>query len=417
MKLYHDQPMNNGVANAIRRARQLTDVKWTPAAPLASGISLDLPDGRIHAGVDFFTPAHRPVKGVNYSSARTFEKFVGYNVSLETFVTAAANPYSVLYEHPQHERGRGIYSYYGTVCSCFVSYALDLHYHIPSIAWGSHPDVTLVDSDDLDALQLCDIVNHPGDHITLITDIARDEDGHVREIEVSESIKPRCVRVTYTPEEFRAFWLERGYRVYRYAKLESVTYTPTAFSPVEGDPDLGEAEINRSLLPDFGNKANYLRGAENIELSVLEPGWDHVEVTNPDGSVCPYALDHRTHVLVIPNDVGHYSACCVKGDRRSAKVEWNAVEVALAPDKTVYRVGEPVRLHFENLGGDRVFLAGIFSSLNYFKVRKPVSDEEIAQKEVCLDTSKLVPGAYYVTVLSENAYGKYIARRCGIRVE
>lgn len=73
------------------------------------------------------------ITGIPYSSVKETDKFVGTNVSIHTFMTAANNPFSLLYTENVSEdnsnsawglayHGTNCATYYGTVCSEFTSY-------------------------------------------------------------------------------------------------------------------------------------------------------------------------------------------------------------------------------------------------------------------------------------------------------
>ena len=96
MKLYHDSPRSIGVENALKRARQMLDIRWIPVQRFPSGISSAEPAGTPKIRRDFNYAPWRPQTGMAYSSVRRNEKYVGYNVSIETFMTALYNPKSVL---------------------------------------------------------------------------------------------------------------------------------------------------------------------------------------------------------------------------------------------------------------------------------------------------------------------------------
>ena len=69
MLLYPDKPETKGVENALRRARQLTNLRWTPVRPIPSGAIFRSPDGGKH-NLDTWLTAWRPQKGAIYSSVR-----------------------------------------------------------------------------------------------------------------------------------------------------------------------------------------------------------------------------------------------------------------------------------------------------------------------------------------------------------
>ena len=129
MFLYHDRPASIGVENALRRAKQLAQLCYTPILPLPIVEKIRGASGerRDSANVETHSPAWLPLQGVLYSSVRRTETYVGYNITPETFITALSNPNSVMYKKPIKGTGQNVHNHYGTVCSCFVSYCLNIH--------------------------------------------------------------------------------------------------------------------------------------------------------------------------------------------------------------------------------------------------------------------------------------------------
>ena len=81
--------------------------------------------------MDTFIPAYYPQQGVNYSSVRRYEKFVGDNVLFETYLSALANPRSVMYTRSQHGQSRAMSGFYGTVCTSFAAYVYNQPVRFP----------------------------------------------------------------------------------------------------------------------------------------------------------------------------------------------------------------------------------------------------------------------------------------------
>lgn len=409
--LYHDVPKCQGVANGLKRARQLAEIRWTPVDYLPHNVAVWQNDGehtRVRA--ETFAPPYMQQIGMVYSSTRAVEKFVGYNVSIETFMTALTNPRSVLYTRNLFGTGgHGMGTYYGTVCSCYVSYILDLPYRYSTNAVPKMACMQEVDTTDLDNLQLLDPVNKAGAHIGIITDIVRDEQGHVAEIEVSESTQPFVRARRFDQTAFRGYWLANGYKVYRYDGLEKISYTPTPFVPLPGDPE-AQPEVNKDLMPNFGNKANYVLGmdSDRVELDILKEGWETVEVTAPDGKVTAYAIENMT---VYPAETlpGYYSACCVTAaGKKSAPVFWCLADLKVETDKTVFKVGEPIPVRFKNSLDEPIHHWFVNRADNYIK-SSGSSDKGLREGEVVMKGPDK-PGKYWYIVIARGAYGSYTSR-------
>ena len=413
MALIHDVPVSQGVVNVIKRAKQFVNLSWVPRNPIAAGYQSRGPEGK--KSLEAFLHAHRPRTGVIYSSSREYEKFVGYNVSLETFMTALENPNSVLYTRPLHGRGRSMFSYYGIVCSCFASYVLDLPYRTTTgnwVKWTGCEELD-VDMSDLEQLQLCDILLNKS-HVAVIIDIARDENGMVQELQIAESTLPTCTALTFTRETFLHYWLEDSYKLYRYPHLDKVTYTPTPYSPVDGDPVLERPAENKVFMADFGNRANYELG-ESVEFSVFRSGWDTVKVTADDGREWKIPVAEGKAVFTAET-VGHYTAVCLGGEGECRPVEFCVVNIVVSGEKDRYVAGEKVKISFRNEMPDTVFTYVLNTDNHFLRLQGMLTEAEIAAG--CVEIGQdLAAGNYYVTVMAKNEFGVYRTGKHAFRVE
>lgn len=416
MILYHDIPRSKGVENGLKRAKQMVELEWTPVAKFPAGRSVITEKGIQY--IDCFHPAWLPLKGVNYSSVRKYEKFVGFNISHETYLTAAANPRSVLYTMPQHGVGLRMFSHYGLVCSAFVSYVCDLPLRQPCAFWPYDPHVSMVDSSDLDRLQLLDIVLHVKKHIAVITDIERDVDGHVAYITVSESKVPFVVATRFTTEEFRGYWLQNDYGIYRRDDLDRITYTPSPYVHLEGDPDLAVPELNRSLQPNFGNKANYMLG-ETVELDVMEEGWEEIAVLGAESFVLPVEEAKASFVAKTP---GFYTARCRSGEKLSEPVEFCVTGIEVEPEKTT--VGrEGITASFRLAAEDEPVGWIVQNHTWGYRGGGGFTEEEKQNRRFSTarigtaGTVEAQPGEYQLFVLAKNKYGIYKSEYYDFTVE
>ena len=412
MQLYPDKPQSKGVENALKRARQMVEIKWTPRNKIPCGYIFSTPTEK--KWMDAWLPGHLPQVGMIYSSPRIHGKFVGTNVSIETFMTALANPNSVLYTRPQHGLCRSGFSFYGIVCSVFASYVCQLPNSIACAGWLKVPGVSSVDLEKLEDLQLCDMLLSKT-HIAVITEILRDVNGIVRQISVSESTTPRCRCTAFTPEEFRSYWLEGGYQVIRYAGIHNVTYTPSPYVPLEDDPYMEPPVYNTTFMADYGDKANYKLG-ETVEFSIFEEGWETIEISGPDGIATSLPIAGST-VTYAPEAPGFYTAVCRKGDQASRSVEFCAVWTELALGKDVFSVGEPIRGSFRALiPGDEIFHVTVSSHDLFHRVSRALTPEELAEQRTNI-TDTLAPGKYVLGVAARGKYGIYVTRTSVFTVE
>ena len=410
MALIHDNPASEGVLNGLKRARRLVEAAFTPVRPFPIVTNRYRADGS-REYVENYAPAWLPEKGLPYSSVRRVEKYIGYNVSFETFYSALANPDSVVYTRPIEGTGQNVHNHYGIVCSCFVSEVLDLPYRTPCIRFPGLPEVFEVEAVPLENLRLLDIVLNEKRHIAIITDLERDERGVVRFITVSESVLPYCRAVRFTTEEFRGYWLEKGYRIFRYGGVERITYVPDPFLPLAEDGPLPGARINRTLMADYGNRANYRLG-EPVIVTVFEPGFDHLRVEAPDGTASLFPVVGGKCALR-PKTPGFHMVCALCGGKRSDPIEFCVTDLAVATDKPAYAPGEAMRVRFRNAAGDPIVAwqfnkrasdrgcgGGFFTD--------PLPADEIAL--TCPDVAEKIE----LYLMARNTFGVYTSERIAV---
>ncbi len=353
MQLIHDIPHSTGVQNGLKRARRLTEAQFTPIRPFPIvTVSSDANGKRTYH--EDYAAAYFPRKGLPYSSVRRVEKYIGYNVSFETFLSALTNPDSVVYTRPITGTGDNVHNHYGIVCSCFASEVLDIPYRTPCVKWPEIPGVAEVPAEPLENLQLLDLllVLQGGKHIAVITDIERDEEGIVRYITVSESVLPFCRVTRFTPEEFRGYWFKNNYHVYRYNGVDRITYEPDPFLPIEEDGPIETPKINRILMTDYGNKANYRLG-EKVLISVFDPAYTELAMERPDGTVAHYPVEDGKCVLC-PALPGFYSVRAIRGTEESDPVLFCITDLRFVTDKPFYAPGEKMKVRFENSADDKL---------------------------------------------------------------
>ena len=153
-----------GAINAVKKAYQLTDIAFTPLLPIAYNTGIYQPE---------YT-----YKGMIYSSVKEIGTYVGSNISFHTFMTAIHNPRSRIYTERIDQspyNGTNCRSYYGTVCSDLVSYALGITPIYRSYDFVASDEMEELDFSDHNAFHLADVLWTDG-HVALITDVVRDSD-------------------------------------------------------------------------------------------------------------------------------------------------------------------------------------------------------------------------------------------------
>lgn len=299
------KPRNEREAAIIARSRQLTDFKWTPIR--------DVPTYFAAKKINGVFPAGEELTGFPYSSLERTDKFICENVSFESFLSAIANPDSKLYQ-----AGHGAKSAcnFGVVCNGFVRYALGIRGRVNTQNWDSIPGMRMVKPKgeySADEIRLCDILHTYGEgrnHVTLITDVFKNESGEIELIEVSEAVSPLCKRKSYTKEEyFEAFKL---FSLYRYDLIDTVPLLDEEENRV-----LLESKIEKNepkIAADLGNKANY-RQNEEITLSVFTKGENAILLCR-DGTLIEEINTYGRASVPRILDRGYYTAALKDGGEK-----------------------------------------------------------------------------------------------------
>lgn len=250
--MYRDVPKNRGVLNAYKKAQQFLKIQYVPKAPLVYETSGT-------TNIDYYATGST-ITGMVYSSTKECDKMVGTNVSLRTFMTAINNVKSVLYTecvtyghsasgYGNTYYGRNCATYFGTVCSGILSYALGfaeqgLHIYtndIPTVLTQNDTFEKVYDN-SAQGVQLMDVI-WKDTHVRLITDIYRDDRGRVVEIHVVENGHPTTEAIYsdarpgyYTLAQFDAYLADNDAQLYRYRDLYKNThYEQSPFVAVEDE--------------------------------------------------------------------------------------------------------------------------------------------------------------------------------------
>ena len=277
----HTEPTTRGEKIAIEKARLLTDFKWTPLR--------DIPTYTIKDGHSVI-PAGKEVTGIPYSSTEATDKFVTENVMLDTFLSAIANPDSKLYQIGHGSIGR---CNYGMVCNGFVRYVFSIPYRVNTHRWYMLDGMHMVfpkEEYKVEDLKLCDILHAYNDgrnHVALVTDIIKDEEGAIVGVEISEGVAPLCKREVYSPSVYYEKY--KPFAIWRYDHLEQI---PDIDDKSVEILQSGLEKIQPKISVDNGMNSNYYEG-EEILISVFEENPDVVEIYNGEKVVQEFRTNGR----------------------------------------------------------------------------------------------------------------------------
>lgn len=339
----HLLPENDTQEAIVRRARQMTDIEWTPAFDIPR-FSWCADDNDVlyestHSGAfeDVFK-AGKTYKGLPYcrgdqtASQWGYGTFkIGIEVSFETFITSVMNKRTTAEMDSEFSKTANQACVYGTVCSSLTSYALGLNTFvatqgIPSIA--GIVDMGLLSEFDLLNLRLGDVLNLYAIHTSIVTDVII-EGGIVKYVELSESVPNGnennavlgtdeeggelggvCRRLWWTVEKLIEQW--GTYTVFRYTK--PVSYTPSPYVQTGGEMP-SYAPHKMACLPYMGNGFVYKSGhIVNSNILIIAKGFDKLRVVkdgvnwNSDGQGGYYDIAGKEQIEVGFTEVGEYTA-------------------------------------------------------------------------------------------------------------
>lgn len=354
----HLMPTTLGELNMVKRARQFTDIKWTPAVNLKRRnlVEYDAESSASLGWQDTFLADTEytgiPYSHGYYSGANRNFGMVGYQVSLDAFVTSAqfANSYLCATDH--WDVSNAVYTNYGASCDTLVCYAMGL-----STWYGSDAGFqTLVDNQTI--TKICDgdaIGNniariHLGDilwkkavHVAVITDVVIDDNGDIF-IEVSEATTKGgtnpsdiglqmggvCRRELWSLDEdfYTRFY---GYTVYRYVNSASVTYTQSKFVTLEGESPLHNLGFNMPLIPYMGDGFAYLSTSiPNTNILIKATSFENLAVYKDGTLFNTFAVNSASSIATGFNAVGDYEAFLFNGTlanmtARSVSTKWSVI--------------------------------------------------------------------------------------------
>lgn len=324
---YNEGDIEAGRLNAVKKAYQMTDLRFTPLKPI-----LKL-NGTYEPDITY--------KGVMYSSAKELETFVGNDISFHTFMTAIHNPKSKIYtedisQSPYH--GKNCRSYYGAVCSSFVSYALGIE---PRFWANDFPQSNMmmeIDRMNFDSIQVADVLWKDG-HVAIITDIIRDKNNKILKIEICESVESGCKRYLLNREKFIEQLGKKYKKILRYKEIyKNTDYTPISnFVPVMDESPV-QFNYNNNLCVDKGDKSCYLE-EEDIIVNILHD-YKFLEVYRDEKLYTTINTSTEKDIILSHLPYGDYKArICLSSFDDNIELEysdytyWKVINISVTADK------------------------------------------------------------------------------------
>ncbi|MCQ2194730.1 MAG: hypothetical protein MJZ28_07230 [Paludibacteraceae bacterium] len=284
--IYEDYPHKEGCDNILRRIDYMADIEWIPLKGIPTLV------GSLSKG--------SRQKGLIYSSVKEIDKSVGYDVSMETFLTAVKNIDGCLYNEnlkDASKQGNGAAAYYGTVCSGLVGYAYGLKMQYPTHLYDSLSCFEHIEP-TFDNIELCDALWEPG-HVVIVSRVF-DRNGK-KCIETTEANGEGIVRTMYNSWGLLHRYKKTHWRIYRLKDLRNV---PEA----EPWPIISDSY---DILTYRGDKVTYRQG-EEVVLNILSKAeyTDYVLVSDKDSTSFPLSSKSITLTNLPP---GSYRVYLRKG--------------------------------------------------------------------------------------------------------
>lgn len=218
---------------ALRRVDYLEHLRWTPLAKVPNGYPDSSSASATNVANTYFDLAGQLAVGVPYSDVAETKKYVPNYVSLRTFLTAVKNKRSLLYTEELHKNVSkyGITytqghrrAYYGEVCCGLVAWimGIDTMYMSSDYAANNVPGLSSVTYTGVNDLRPLDLITQDG-HISIISDIWKDEFGNVKYIAWAEMSTPYPYRGLLTPEQFNARMTSISGAIHRWTGWENLT--------------------------------------------------------------------------------------------------------------------------------------------------------------------------------------------------
>lgn len=313
---YAKKHRGNGVADALAVTRQICETEWKTAN---SGMPNASDSNTIAKGVT--------TKGMPYSSASVEDGYIGISISLYTFMSAVANPNSVLYSNKS--KGYTGYAYYGTVCTSLICAAWGLPCLITTAAFPKWDDIVEVDFTDL---EIGDMLLGNG-HAMIISGLTRDSNGDIATIRTSESKYNHCVTNSYqTYSDFASS--HSIYTGYRYKHIDTVnSYTPEPFIKCYDEPE--SAIVFPDIMTCFGDKVTRKYGTD-IVINVLDDdGYSTIKVFK-DGDLIDTKSTVTDFTITSPA-VGAYEVR-MEGEGKTSSTYFDIVDchISVSGDKASF---------------------------------------------------------------------------------
>lgn len=346
----HVWPMNQGAVNAIKNIRQFTDISWSsdfemPRASLIDGVGPTAStsgayrkfEDKFEAGESYIGAPYSDTVGGASDYRDNIPRMLGISRPLDVFASSIKNDKSIQKEESVYSNSGRAAAYYGISCTALTAYAFGLPfvwsgYYLDNRIYGLNQQFALIEEGarhTLDDIRLLDVLQTDG-HCAIVSDIIKNESGHVEYLEISEATRGgafnrsrlgtqyggKCRRYFASAEEIYSMFAD--YVVLRYNYISKVKHVASQYSSTE-------ESINRldcgyfPIMPYKGNRSVIFSGGQCL-LIFDKSIYTHVivrkngDIWNEDSTLSGadrfYSLENLedTVSIVCDNDSALYTA-------------------------------------------------------------------------------------------------------------
>ena len=342
-RIHELTPKEIGIANAIEKARVLSQISWIPIT------ALEYNNGMV------YQPGVR-IQGSPYSSVKETQTYIGHDVSIYTFLTATMNPYSLLYTEkidlPPY-KGTNCRMYYGVVCSSAVMYVLGLQIPYSTKSFIDTDLFVKCEKQSPEDIFLCSVLLQPG-HMTMVAGIEREKDDKIVSVDIFDANQTGTSIYRLSYEQFCDRWRTNGLVQYEYKCFEN----NTSLVNFDSDNEILDKCITLPklhLCPNKGDKSSYA-AAEDVIINILtNEAYDSVELYMSESLVRTDDLISKFGKSITYTDLapGDYKVRLARGDSYS---RWAYFEV-LDISTDVNIVGDTIEVKFNSENADAEYVS------------------------------------------------------------
>ena len=352
-----------GISNARANVLQLSSIQYTLLAQIPR-----------RASEGTYWPAGN-YTGIPYTQNKQYAKLVGTDVLIDTFMTAAHNPNSVLYTRVATDSESG--PYYGCQCNGLIwhAWAFPFIYSTASLEEDA-PYIVPVQLKNVMPFDM--VVNNY--HTRLIYDITRDTYGRITDVRVLETAGAGPKFVNYTYSAFVTHCNANGYRAYRNIRLYDTEYEPCRYIGYFDDDVIDDTYSDITTI--YGDWAaitpvDPYDNSTSVPVNILDAsGYDTI-VVKKDGTT----IDTRTNITDFSiSDVsyGTYQVI-MSGPSKSCSTEFIVVDVNASLNEN--------EISFSSENGECIYIKGLDSG---WVVRKNITINDAQRTAGKADVSSIL---------------------------